>query len=268
VIRWVFGGAFGLIVAILIIIFLGGLLIGGCSVITSSQYDSTGVTPTIFGITLVPMLCAIPTLLVVLLIMGAFTIGFPWLLHRYIDQSYQKRFSQWQRAINIYNSLYFYSRCAGVFLASQNRIVPIEQMQSFLYEVQTAQRCMALFAALAGQSYIPRLLANRSLRLTVAQLLGREPKEYTSAQMTHDLRRLRLKGMVERIGNSHRYHLTVLGIKVVTFFTKLYQRLFRPGLAALLPEQLYQSELAQALKHVAEIVQTWTERAHLAAMTS
>ena len=35
--------------------------------------------------------------------------------------------------------------------------------------------------------------------------------------MTYDLRRLRLKKLIERIGNSHRYRLTELGIKVVTF---------------------------------------------------
>jgi len=130
------------------------------------------------------------------------------------------------------------------------------------------QRVMALFAALAGQSYIPKPLGNRTLRSTVAQLLSVASDVYTSAQMTYDLRRLRMKGLIERMGNSHRYRLTVLGIKVVTFFTKLYQRLFRPGLAALLPEQIYPSELSQALKHVADIVQTWTERAYWVPMTS
>jgi len=127
---------------------------------------------------------------------------------------------------------------------------------------------MALFAALAGQSYIPKPLGNRTLRSTVAQLLSVASDVYTSAQMTYDLRRLRMKGLIERMGNSHHYRLNVLGIKVVTFFTKLYQRLFRPGLAALLPEQIYPSELSQALKHVADIVQTWTERAYWVPMTS
>ena len=123
------------------------------------------------------------------------------------------------------------------------------------------RRVMALLGALAGQSFIPRPLGNHSLRSVVAQLLG---ASYSRAQMTYDLRRLRLKKLIERIGNSYRYRLTDLGIKVVTFFTKLYQRLFRPGLAALLPQQLYPSDLAQALNKVSEVIQSWAEQSSLA----
>ncbi len=54
---------------------------------------------------------------------------------------------------------------------------------------------------------------------------------------------------------------TGLGLKVVTFFTKLYHRLFRPGLAAMVPQQASPSKLAQALESVAEIIQSWTENA-------
>ena len=123
------------------------------------------------------------------------------------------------------------------------------------------RRVMALLGALAGQSFIPRPLGNHSLRPIVAQLLG---ADYSKAQMTYDLRRLRLKKLIERIGNSYRYRLTDLGIKVVTFFTKLYQRLFRPGLTALLPQQLYPSDLAQALDKVSDIIQSWAEQSSLA----
>lgn len=123
------------------------------------------------------------------------------------------------------------------------------------------RRVVALLSALAGQSFIPRPLGNHSLRPIVAQLLG---ANYSKPQMTYDLRRLRLKKLIERIGNSYRYRLTDLGIKVVTFFTKLYQRLFRPGLAALLPQQPYPSDLAQALDKVSNIIQSWAEQSSLA----
>lgn len=73
--------------------------------------------------------------------------------------------------------------------------------------------------------------------------------------------RLRLKGLIERIDHSHRYRLTDLGIRVVTFFTKLYHRLFAPGLAALLPDQAFPSDLALALNQVAEVLQSWTDQA-------
>jgi len=74
--------------------------------------------------------------------------------------------------------------------------------------------------------------------------------------------------LIERIGHSHRYHLTELGIKVVTFFTKLYHRLFAPGLAALLPDQAFPSDLAQALSQVTDVLQSWTEKAFLVPVLS
>ena len=122
-------------------------------------------------------------------------------------------------------------------------------------------RTMAVLEVLACHAYIPKEIGNRSLREVVAQRLAGILEPYSSAQMTYDLRRLRLKGLIERIGNSHRYRLTQLGIKVVTFFTKLYHRLFAPGLAALLPDQAFPSDLATALNRVAEVIQAWTDMA-------
>ncbi len=121
-------------------------------------------------------------------------------------------------------------------------------------------RVMALLEVLAAQAYIIKPISNRSLRDIVAQRLG---ITYSSAQMSYDLRRLRIKGLIERIGNSYRYRLTALGLRVVTFFTKLYHRLFCPGLAALLPEQDYPSNLALALNSVAQVLHDWTEDAFL-----
>ena len=122
-------------------------------------------------------------------------------------------------------------------------------------------RIMAVLEVLACHAYIPKEIGNRSLRTAVAQRLEGFLDKYTSAQMTYDLRRLRLKGLIERIGNSHRYRLTELGMKVVTFFTKLYHRLFAPGLAALLPDQAFPSDLAVALDQVAKVLQSWMDQA-------
>jgi hypothetical protein len=129
-------------------------------------------------------------------------------------------------------------------------------------------RTMALLEALAGHTYIPQEISNRTLRVTVAQLLGVTPDAYSRAQMTYDLRRLRLKGLIERIGRSHGYRLTPLGLKVVTFLTKLYHRLFRPGLAALVPQQTYPSALAQALDTVVQIIQSQADDAFLVPVLS
>ena len=51
--------------------------------------------------------------------------------------------------------------------------------------------------------------------------------------MTHDLRRLRLHGIIERIPHSQRYTLTPKGRRIAIFFSKLYTRLFLPGLGCL-----------------------------------
>jgi len=125
------------------------------------------------------------------------------------------------------------------------------------------QRVMALLAALARFVYIPSEVTNKTLRQSVAQFLGVPPEAYSSAKMSYDLRRLRLKELIERIPHSHRYVLTPLGVKVVIFCTKLYERLFRPGLAALVPDQPQPSVLAQALSSVTDVIQSWIDEASL-----
>ncbi len=60
-------------------------------------------------------------------------------------------------------------------------------------------------------------------------------RPYSAAQMTYDLRRLRLKGLIHRIPKTHRYTATSYGLKVTFFYAKLYLRILRPHWAALLP---------------------------------
>ena len=124
-------------------------------------------------------------------------------------------------------------------------------------------RVMALLAALARVAYIPGSLSNATLRPAVADLMNLPPEAYSSAQMSYDLRRLRLKGLVERVPHSHRYILTQLGQKVATFFTVLYERLFRPGLAALVPDPAWPSDLAQALTTLTDLLQSQIAEAAL-----
>jgi hypothetical protein len=94
-------------------------------------------------------------------------------------------------------------------------------------------RVMALFQAITGFTHLPRGFRNRDLRPHVEALLGRP---YSSAQMTYDLRRLRLKGLIHRIPKTHRYTATTYGLKVAFFYGKLYLRILRPNWAALLPD--------------------------------
>jgi hypothetical protein len=66
---------------------------------------------------------------------------------------------------------------------------------------------------------------NRNLRARVATLLG-EP--YSQTQMSYDLRRLRLKGMIQRLPHRNTYVLTPDGQRIAVFYTKLHYRLLRP----------------------------------------
>jgi hypothetical protein len=72
---------------------------------------------------------------------------------------------------------------------------------------------------------------NRDLRVLVVNLLGVSSEEYTTSQMTYDLRRLRLKGLIFRPPKTHRYFLTPHGWKIARLFSRLESRVFRPALA-------------------------------------
>ena len=55
---------------------------------------------------------------------------------------------------------------------------------------------------------------------------------YSPGQMTYDLRRLRLAGLIRRIDHTNRYVLTPDGTRFAVFYTKLHNRLLRPLMAA------------------------------------
>jgi hypothetical protein len=90
-------------------------------------------------------------------------------------------------------------------------------------------RAMALAGALCCVVHTVTGLTNHSLRGLVAGLLGHD---YSVNQMTYDLRRLRLHGIIERVPHTHTYRLTPQGTRVAVFYTKLHQRLLGPLLDA------------------------------------
>ena len=51
---------------------------------------------------------------------------------------------------------------------------------------------------------------------------------YSASQMTYDLRRLRLNGLIRRIEHTHTYVLPPDGQRIAIYNTKLYTRLLRP----------------------------------------
>jgi hypothetical protein len=84
---------------------------------------------------------------------------------------------------------------------------------------------------------LPTGFRRADLRRHLADLCGRDPQSLGPGAMTYQLRRLRLHGMIQRLPNTQRYRVTEPGFRAALFFTRAYNRLLRPGLAATAPHQ-------------------------------
>ena len=96
-------------------------------------------------------------------------------------------------------------------------------------------RTHALWHALLLFRLLPDGFRRADLRCHLAELSGRPPETLGPGAITYQLRRLRLHGMIQRLPNTHYYHVTDSGFRAALFFTRAYNRLLRPGLAAALP---------------------------------
>jgi hypothetical protein len=94
-------------------------------------------------------------------------------------------------------------------------------------------RVQALLSAICVFGLLPNGFTNRDLRHHLAPLLGLDPEAMTSGQLTYDLRRLRIHGLIQRIPHSFRYQVTHAGLRQALFLTRLTQRLLIPGLSQL-----------------------------------
>ena len=93
------------------------------------------------------------------------------------------------------------------------------------------QRAHALLAALLAFRLLPEGFRNRDLRPVVAPLIGLSPDEYGQGRMSYDLRRLRLRGLIERIPYTHRYRVTDDGLRVALCYHRTGARVLRPALS-------------------------------------
>jgi hypothetical protein len=123
-------------------------------------------------------------------------------------------------------------------------------------------RALALLHALCVVATAPTAFRHRDLRRHVAQLLERELAAYTVAQMTYDLRRLRLHGFIERVPRTHRYRVTPLGAHVAVFYARLYARAVRPTLSV---QTNGSGRARHAFQRLDAALATFLHEAHLAA---
>jgi hypothetical protein len=117
---------------------------------------------------------------------------------------------------------------------------------------------MALAGALCQTLLAATGFTNQNLRVLIAGLLG---SAYTPGQMTYDLRRLRLNGLIRRLPHTNRYTLTADGIRIAVFYTKVYNRLLIPLTAANQPQA--PPDLRAALAVITRHVDDYANRARL-----
>jgi hypothetical protein len=113
-------------------------------------------------------------------------------------------------------------------------------------------RVQALFAVLVIFSLQPQGFRNRELRPLLAQALGLNNQQITQGKMSYDLRRLRLHGLIQRIAGTHRYELTALGRRTALFYSRVFNRVVRPGLSHIAHPNLPldSSQLTAAFQHL------------------
>ena len=113
---------------------------------------------------------------------------------------------------------------------------PVEQAGQRASGLRFADpRTHALWHAMILFRLLPTGFRRADLRRHLADLCGRDPQSLGPGALTYQLRRLRLHGMIQRLPNTQRYRVTKPGFRAALFFTRAYNRLLRPGLAAALP---------------------------------
>jgi hypothetical protein len=118
----------------------------------------------------------------------------------------------------------------------------------------------ALLSALLVFRLLPRGFSNRELRDHWAPLLGQAPETLTPGQMTYHLRRLRLHALIERVPRTHRYRVTDSGWRTALFWTRVYNRVLRPGLAQVIPEEVEaDSDLRRQFNRLDQAISQWIE---------
>jgi hypothetical protein len=124
------------------------------------------------------------------------------------------------------------------------------------------ERVQALLHALVLFRLLPNGFTNADLRQRLEPLRGRRT---TTGSVTYDIRRLKLHGLIRRIPHSHRYVVTDRGLRYALFFTRTYDRLLRPGLSVVLPDQLNSaSTLRASFRQLESAMTAWVQQARMA----
>lgn len=111
---------------------------------------------------------------------------------------------------------------------------------------------LAVLSALLMFRLLPRGFSNRELRDHLAQLLACPSGEFTPGRMSYQLRRLRLKGLIQRLPRTNRYEVTDAGLRAALFYTGSLSQIIRPLTTTLDQHDDLQQRL---LKHLQQFLQ-------------
>src|SRR6202047_188751 len=126
--------------------------------------------------------------------------------------------------------------------------------------VQGLLHVLLLFVLVQGT------FAHSDLREHLAPLLGQKPSQLTPGRITYDLRRLRLHGLIERIPKSYGYRIPAQGLRTALFYTRLYDRSLRTGLAIISPAATNPTvPMAKSIRAAETAINNWYDQTKLAA---
>jgi hypothetical protein len=129
-------------------------------------------------------------------------------------------------------------------------------------------RAHALLHALILFRQLPEGFRAADLRRHLAALSGNDPASISQGTITYQLRRLRLHGLIERVPKSFRYRVTDFGLRIALFFTRTYNRLLRPTLAAAIPTLgAVATPLQRAFNALTAQIDTTIRKAQMASKT-
>jgi hypothetical protein len=92
-------------------------------------------------------------------------------------------------------------------------------------------RLRAVIEAVISLAAAPKGFAVSDLAPKVRKILGLDPDKYTTRQASYDLKKLRGKNWVLKIGTSRKYETTPSGLRAMTALLVLREKVIKPVLA-------------------------------------
>jgi hypothetical protein len=121
-------------------------------------------------------------------------------------------------------------------------------------------KTQAVLGALVSFSLQARPFTTAELKPRLAHMLDIPMQSLSPGRMSYELRRLRQRGLIERLPKSHRYQLTPFGLRVAVFYSRLHNHIFHPALSQAMPAATDNSRLRAAFTALDNLLQAHARR--------